>query len=95
MKVNAKIWIDRNIIKHLVWLLNGLVRIVGKVLNLNHDLKRNFERVAIAKYKGMGSILQATPLLNSLRAKYPNAEITFISTKSNKAFLETLPMIDK
>lgn len=95
MKVNAQIWIDRNIIKHLVWLLNGLVRIVGKILNLNHNLERDFERVAIAKYKGMGSILQATPLLNSLRVKYPNAEITFISTKSNKAFLETLPMIDK
>lgn len=95
MKVNAQIWIDRHIIKHLVWLLNGLVRVVGKILNLNHDLKRDFERVAVAKYKGMGSILQATPLLNSLRTKYPNAEITFISTNSNKAFLETLPMIDK
>ena len=95
MKVNAQIWIDRNIIKHLVWLLNGLVRVVGKILNLNHDLERKFTRLAVAKYKGMGSILQATPLLTSLRNEYPNAQITFISTKSNKAFLDTLPMIDK
>lgn len=95
MKVNAQIWIDRHVIRRLVWLLNGLVRIVGKILNLNHDLERNFKRLAVAKYKGMGSILQATPLLSSLREEYPDAEITFISTKSNKAFLETLPMIDK
>ena len=95
MKVNAQIWIDRNIIKHLVWLLNGLVRIVGKILNLDHNLERNFERIAIAKYKGMGSILQATPMLNALRVKYPDAKITFISTKSNKAFLDSLTMIDE
>lgn len=95
MKVNVQIWIDRYLVKWVVWFLNGLVRIVGKILRPNHNLKKEFSRIAVAKYKGMGSILHATPLLQTLRKKYPNAKITFVSTKSNKAFLETLPFIDE
>jgi len=95
MKVNTQIWLDRNVIRHIVWLFNGLVRIVGKILRLDHNLEREFKTVAVAKYKGMGSIIHATPLLLSLREKYPDAKIVFVSTSSNKSFLQTLPMIDE
>lgn len=43
----------------------------------------------------MGSILQATPMLKAIRKKYPEARIIFISTKSNKAILSKLDMIDE
>jgi len=95
MKVDTQIWLDRNVIKHVVWLFNGLVRIVGKILRLDHDLDKEFKTIAVAKYKGMGSIIHATPLLLSIREKHPNAKIIFVSTKSNKSFLDTLPMIDE
>jgi len=95
MKVNTQIWLDRNVIKHIVWLSNGVVRIVGKILRLNHDLDKDFKTIAVAKYKGMGSIIHATPLLLALRQKYPDAKIVFVSAQSNKSFLETLPMIDE
>ncbi|MCL2132183.1 MAG: glycosyltransferase family 9 protein [Lentimicrobiaceae bacterium] len=42
----------------------------------------------------MGSIIQATPLLATLRNRYPHAEIIFVSTTANKAILSKIPSIN-
>jgi ADP-heptose:LPS heptosyltransferase len=95
VKINTEIFIDKHLVKPLVYLLNFLVRIVGKILSINHSLDVPFKRIAISKYKGMGSIIQATPLLQTLRDNYPEAEITFISTSANRAVLERIDCIDR
>lgn len=95
MKTSAQLYIDKNLVKPFAWILNILVRIVGKILRINHDLDKSFTRIAICKFKGMGSILQATPLISALREKYPNAEIIFISTRSNRQIIEKIPEIDR
>lgn len=74
---------------------NIFVRLLGQILRLNHSLDKDFKTIAVCKYKGLGSIVQATPLLQTLRARYPNARIVFVSTKGNKGLLEKMDCIDE
>jgi ADP-heptose:LPS heptosyltransferase len=43
----------------------------------------------------MGSIIQSTPLLQSLRASFPAAKIIFISNLANKPLIDKIPFVDK
>lgn len=43
----------------------------------------------------MGSIIQATPLIQTLRKNYPRAKIIFITTSGNAALLKHIPEIDE
>lgn len=74
--------------------LNFLVRIVGKVARLDHSLEKDKKRIVVCKYKGMGSIIQSTPLVSSLRQKYPAAEIIYVSSIENKGVLSRIEIID-
>ena len=94
MNVKNQLLIDKYIAKPTVFLLNFLVRIVGKLTSINHDLNTEFKTIAICKFKGMGSILQATPMIEAIRCRYPNAQIIFVSTKSNMNLLEKIDWID-
>ncbi|PKP18891.1 MAG: hypothetical protein CVU05_12585 [Bacteroidetes bacterium HGW-Bacteroidetes-21] len=60
----------------------------GFILRPNHALDRPFKTIAVCKYKGMGSIVQATPLLQTLKASYPEARIIFITTPANVAIIQ-------
>jgi len=95
--VNTKtqIWIDRKLVKPFVSTTNLLVRLVGQILRLDHNLQKDFKTIAVCKYKGLGSIIQATPLLQTLRKQYPEARIVFISTRANKALLQKIDCIDE
>lgn len=42
----------------------------------------------------MGSIIQATPMLEVIRKKFPEAEIVFVSTKNNEQFLQKIDHIN-
>lgn len=95
MKINHQITIDQMVVKPLNQLLNLLVRLVGKLLRINHDLSLPFKRIAISKYKGMGSIIQATPLIQTLRLAYPDATITFVTTRANRSILLHLEAVDQ
>lgn len=94
MKIKVQITVDKYIAKPLAFLLNFFVRIVGKCLNINHDLDKDFDTIAISKFKGMGSILQSTPMLNAIRNQFPKAEIIYISTKTNESILKKIEWID-
>jgi lipopolysaccharide heptosyltransferase II len=50
--------------------------------------------VAIAKFVGMGSILQATPLIRSVKDTYPKARIIFVTGRSCRGLLERLVHVD-
>jgi len=94
MTTTTLISIEKYIVKPILLLVNILVRITGKITRINHDLSRDFDVIAVCKFKGMGSIIQATPLLQTLRNRYPNAEIIFVSTKVNYNFLSKIDLID-
>jgi ADP-heptose:LPS heptosyltransferase len=52
-------------------------------------------RIVVAKLIGMGSILQATPLLNALKLRYPHAVVTFVTMRSNREFVNRLSCVDE
>lgn len=54
-----------------------------------------YRKIVVTKFFGMGSIIVATPALQALREAYPDAEIHFVSFKSNKEILEILNLTDK
>jgi ADP-heptose:LPS heptosyltransferase len=69
--------------------------VAGFVLRIDHSLDKNFKTIVVSKYVGMGSIIQATPLLQTLRKNYPQAHIIFLSRASNKSLLRHFPFIDE
>lgn len=95
MKIQTQIFIDKILVKPFAILLNILVRIVGQLLRLDHSLEKDFERIVVCKFKGLGSIIQSTSLLLALRSKYPNAKIVFVSSSSNKALLDKIDVLDE
>ncbi|MFZ1524008.1 MAG: glycosyltransferase family 9 protein [Saprospiraceae bacterium] len=95
MKTQHQIFVDKLLVKPFAIGLNLLVRFVGQLLRPDHSLDKDFERILICKIKGLGSILQSTPLIAALRSKYPNAKIIYLSTASNKALLEKIEILDE
>lgn len=96
MKTHTKIFIDRLVGLPLAWLLNLSARVLGKVLKRDHAITRPSVRtIVISKYLGMGSILQATPLIRSVRAGFPDARILFLTTKGCRRLVERLEHIDQ
>lgn len=95
MKTKQQINLDRIVLGPLARLLNIVVRIVGKILKIDHSLDKNFKTIVVCKFKGMGSIIQSTPMLKVLRQKYPESEIIFVSTNANKSILEQISLVDK
>jgi ADP-heptose:LPS heptosyltransferase len=91
MNTGLQVQIDRYAGRIACILLRVVVRIVGKVLRINHRLDRRFDRIVVCKFKGMGSIVQASAMLDALKKQYPNAELVFVSTKANAGILKAYP----
>lgn len=83
MKLKTKILTDKFIGLPIVYVLNILARLLGFFLRIDHSLNKPIKRIAICKFVGMGSVIQSTPLLKTLRKKFPDAEIIFITNTSN------------
>ncbi len=94
MKTRSQILLDKYIAKPVAYLLNFTVRIAGKLLSIDHSLDRDFKTITVCKFKGMGSIIQATPMLQAIRNRFPDAEIIFVSSVANKKLLERIDLID-
>jgi len=95
LNTKSQLFLDKFLAKPFAYILNFFVRFLGKILFIDHNLDRDFRTIAICKFKGMGSIVQATPMIDALRKKYPNAQIIFVSTVANKKILETIKPINK
>ena len=51
--------------------------------------------IVISKYVGMGSIVQATPLIRSIRATFPRAKLIFVTGQSCRRIVERLEHVDR
>lgn len=63
-----------------------LARLAGRLLPPVARLRGHpprVERIVVAKFAGLGSILHATPLLRALAASFPEARIGFATTRTN------------
>ena len=96
MKTNAKIAVDRMVGLPLAWVLNGLARVLGRLLRRDHSVgPDNVRTIVISKYVGMGSIIQATPLIRSIRATFPRAKLIFVTGHSCRRMIERLDNVDR
>ena len=95
MRTKTKIIIDEWLGKSIVFLLNILARLLGPILRIDHSLKKHPSRIIVCKFLGMGSIIQSTPLLQTLRKNFPTAEIIFVTSNTNRKLLESVGVIDK
>lgn len=95
MKTERKILIDKFFGNPAAILLNLLARIIGFCLRIDHSLDKPFKTIVISKYLGMGSLIQATPLLQTLKERFPQIKIIFITNQNNKVLLEHIPSIDE
>jgi ADP-heptose:LPS heptosyltransferase len=75
--------------------VNLLARFLGFVLRIDHSLDKNFNTIVISKYAGLGSIIQATPLIQTLRKKFPGSKMIFVSTEANEALLKHINGINE
>ncbi len=94
MNTGNQIILDKYIARPVAFIMNFFIRLVGKILSIDHNLNKEFRTIAICKFKGMGSIIQATPMLNAINKRFPDAEIIFVSSHSNKQLLEKVDVIN-
>jgi ADP-heptose:LPS heptosyltransferase len=51
--------------------------------------------LAVFKFFGLGSIMEATPLLRAIRQRYPQARLIFVTFQSNELILNRLNVCDE
>jgi ADP-heptose:LPS heptosyltransferase len=96
MTHRQRILADRLVAVPTVFLFNAIARMLGNLLRRDHSISAgNVKSIVIAKLIGMGSILQATPLLKALKQQYPHATLTFVSLRSNRELLTRLTCVDE
>lgn len=96
MKTRHKLLVDRIVGLPISWALNLMARGLGGVLHRDHSVARaNTRTIVIAKYVGMGSLLQATPLIRSVRAAFPEARLILVTGRGCRGLAERIEYIDE
>jgi ADP-heptose:LPS heptosyltransferase len=96
MTHRQRILADRILAVPAAYLFNGITRVLGILLQRDHTItSSSVNRIIVAKLIGMGSILQATPLLKALKLRYPKAKLTFVTMRSNQELLLRLSCVDE
>jgi len=94
MKYYQKLVIDRLLGVPLVIFTNIVARFFGFILRRNHSLEIPPKKIVICKLVGMGSIIQSTTLVINLKKQFPDAKIIYFSSETNRAILNSIPLID-
>ena len=95
MKKKNKILIDRLLGVFLCFILRVPTFIIELILRRKHHMPpKDVSIILVAKYIGIGSILQSTPMLSGLKKRYPKAKIIYLTTKSNFQLVKSYKFID-
>jgi lipopolysaccharide heptosyltransferase II len=87
------LWIDRRLGPLLCALLAAWRRVFAAPAPL--PAPESVSRILVLKLWGMGSIVLASPLLERLRERHPQARIDFLTLRENAAILELIPGLDR
>src|SRR6516164_362288 len=79
------------IIAFILWLCRLHIR---RVDHPTPPEPESVREILVIKFLGLGSILQATPLFEALRRRYPGARITLLTFKANRALKELNTGVD-
>ncbi|MBL0065242.1 MAG: glycosyltransferase family 9 protein [Bacteroidetes bacterium] len=95
MQTRTKVILDAWIGRTAVFGLNLAARVLGKFMGIDHSLDKIPGKIVVCKFLGMGSIIQATPLLQTLRKSFPNSKIYFVTAKANATLLTSIDAVDE
>jgi ADP-heptose:LPS heptosyltransferase len=95
MKLKTKIVTDKVVGLPVAYLLNVAARILGFLLRIDHSLERPVKKIVVCKFIGMGSIVQSTPLLKTLRKNFPEAKIIFVTNLANRPLFNYIREVDE
>jgi len=91
-RYQTALWIDRRVGPLLCALFVGWRRLFRAPAPLPPP--ENVKKILVLKLWGMGSIVLASPLLERLRERHPQARIDFVSLRENAQILSLLPQVD-
>jgi ADP-heptose:LPS heptosyltransferase len=92
MTLKTKINIDKILGFPVVLILNFICLLFRRKNVSRKDVIKN---ILICKFMGMGSIIQSTPLMITLKNNYPDAQITFLTVNKNYELLGLFPFVNK
>src|SRR3989339_526703 len=95
MKLKSKIYIDKLIGIPIVFSLNLIFRFFLLFKQEKEPDNSTIKRIVVCKFMGMGSIIQSTSLLMTLKNNFPNAQIVFVTSQKNHTLLQSFPFVDK
>ncbi|MBV9949555.1 MAG: glycosyltransferase family 9 protein [Myxococcales bacterium] len=96
MKARTKMALDSAVAAPAAWCFNVAARAAGRLVRRDHQVAEGEVRtIVVVKLLGMGSIIQATPLLRALKTRFPEARLVFITTAGHRDLIERLPSIDE
>ena len=95
MTLHSKQLIDYWIGTPICLILNLLARILGFAMKRNHSISKHPKVIVLSKYQGIGSVINALPLVHTLRKHYPSARIIFITTNGPLQILRLCPDVDQ
>ena len=96
MTFRQRILLDRLLAVPLSVAVNIFVRLLGVILRRDHSINSAATRcIVVCKLVGMGSILQATPLLRALKQRFPQARTVLVTLAGNRSLVERLEAVDE
>lgn len=90
LKLNMMRWVDHWVGLPVCFGLGLLAVVARKVLPLRNRTITGKHPLAVFKFFGLGSILQATPLLRAIRERYPETRLVFVTFEGNESLLRRL-----
>ena len=88
-------WIDHWIGLPLCFFCGLCSVIARKVFGSRKRVISGKRTIAVFKFFGMGSIIEATPLLRAIRERYPEARLVFVTFESNEKLVSKLGICDE
>lgn len=95
MNLKIKQSIDNLIGGTLVALHLMPVRVLGKLLRINHQLKDDPKHIIVIKMLGLGSLILAGDALLALKKRYPNTQFILIGGRALKDTAPLLQLFDR
>lgn len=88
--------IDEGMGTFLCVILGAFLKLKSMILPVRGEMDpKDVKKILCQKYFGLGSILNAIPLIKALRKKYPNAKIIFLTLETQRDVVELCRIADE
>jgi ADP-heptose:LPS heptosyltransferase len=95
MKLRKMRWVDHWVGMPVCFTLGICATLARKILGQRKRAITGEHPLAVFKFFGLGSIMEATPLLRAVRSRYPQARLIFVTFSSNELIISRLNVCDE